>query len=500
MRYYKLLSSEQIKYWDKETMRIQQISSEELMERAGINLYESLIKKFKKKLAKSPVYVFCGVGNNGGDGLVISRLLILAGYDVKTVIVPFSKKFSGDFQSNLKKLENLNADIKFFEKKMILPSSSFVIDAIFGTGLNRPAEGIARESIDFINKIRKKKLVSIDIPSGMYVDKPNEAGDSIVKSDLVLSIELPKRSFYFPENIPYIRKIKLVSIGLEKKVLKKLKTDYYTYKIKLKKDLPRPDNSYKYQFGHACIIAGSYGMFGAGLLASKAALRAGAGLVTAVMPAKAMIPLLDFAPEIMMKPAGKKYINSIPLLPSSITATGIGPGLGLKEETAKSLLDLIEESKQSLILDADALNILSKNKSYFKKLPSKSVLTPHEGELKRLLDKNQWHNTLEKILSARKTAHKYNLIFVLKGPYTVITNGKKIFFNPYANGALAKAGTGDVLTGIITGVQAQLQKPFKSALIGVQMHSKSAAKFNNKKFNKSGLLASDLIENLKKMK
>ncbi len=501
MRYYKLLSSEQLKYWDKETMRIQHISSEELMERAGTNLFYRLIKNNKKYLKKHPVYIFCGIGNNGGDGLVMARLLHLSGYNVKTIIVPFSEKFSPDFKSQLKKLEEAGGSIDFFHKKIRLEKKALVVDAIFGTGINRPAEGLAKKAIKFINKNNKYfKVISIDIPSGMYVDKVNKKQDPIIISDIVLSIELPKRSFYFPENIPYIKKVKLVKIGLDKSILKILKTSYYSYKIQLKKDLTRNDKAYKYTFGHVLIIGGSYGMLGASILSAKACLRAGAGVVTAYSPKCAYIPFQSSAPEIMIATDyKKKYISKIGTLPKKVTAVAIGPGLGLRPKTAKAVLDFIRAQKKSLIIDADALNILSLNRSYIKEIPLKSILTPHEGEFKRLLKGDTWENTMEKIKKAKKFAKKYKIILVLKGPYTIITDGKNVFFNPFANAALAKAGSGDVLTGVITGVYAQTQNSLKSALMGVQMHAMAAKNYNNKKWNKFSLTASDLIKNLKKI-
>ncbi len=500
MHTYKLLSAAQIKEWDQKTMEIQQISSDELMERVGIKLFYALLKNEKKYLKKHPVHIFSGVGNNGGDGLVMARLLYLSGYKVKLTIVPFSKNFSNDFKLNLNKIEDLDIELDFFNKDTAIDSQALVIDAIFGIGLNRPVEGIAKKAIKLINRSKKYKTISIDIPSGMFVDFPNHKKDPIVIADDVYSIELPKRSFFFPENIKYIKDYKLISIGLEKKVLKKLKTRFYSYYIDPKEDLKRKENAYKYKFGHAMIIGGSYGMLGAPLLASKAALRSGAGLVTTILPRCGFIPAQSSIHETMVIPVkNKKYIDMIPEFPASVNAIGIGPGLGTKEKTKKAILEFIANYSHPLLIDADGLNILSQNKKYLKLLPKASILTPHEGEFKRLTGEGKFKNSFEKILYARKLAKKHKLIFVLKGPYTAITDGKKIFFNPFANSALAKAGTGDVLTGIISGVFAQKQKSLVSALIGVQLHAKAAEDFNNKKYNKFSLLASDLIKNLKKI-
>ncbi len=498
MRTYKLLSAAQLKEWDKKTMEIKRISSLELMETAGYKLFKKLLKKEKKNLKKHPIVIFCGVRNNGGDGLVMARLLSQNNFNVKVFIVAFTSSYSIEFEENLKKLKETNIEIISFDKTISIPEDSIVIDAIFGTGLTRPAEKIAKKAIEWINQSKKHKVISIDIPSGLYVDKPNNKEDAIIKSDCVYSIELPKRSFFFPENISYIKSYEIVKIGLATSVLKKLKTSYYTYKIQVKDDLEREERGYKYTFGHTLLIGGSDGMFGAILLASKAALRIGSGLVTAVVPKKALIPAQTFIPELMILTSNhKKHIKSIPKIPISVNSIGIGPGLGRKKETQKIILNFINKYGKPLIIDADAINILALNDA-LNIVPENSILTPHEGEFKRILGgKFTWKNSLEKIKLAKKIAKKHQLVIVLKGPYTIITNGEKVFFNPYVNSALAKAGTGDVLTGMITGIFAQKQNPLFSALIGVQLHTKAAKDFNDKKFNKYSLLASDLIENLK---
>ncbi len=495
MKKQKLLSAQQIKQWDLQTMIIQNISSVDLMERAAKNIFKKLLKYEDLINKKSKILIFCGIGNNGGDGLVLARLFYQAGYNVECVIVPFSTNSSSDFDINLHRVMELDIPIKSFNSNYKIIGKSIIIDAIFGTGLSRPASGIAQEAIKMINASKNKKVIGIDIPSGLFVDKQNNTNDTIVKCDIVYTIELPKLSFFIPDNIKYIPDYKLVKIGLDKKYLKQLNTDKYIYKIKPRKILSRSDSGYKNIFGHACIIAGSYGMFGAGILASKAALRIGAGLVTAFMPKFAYNILQTAIPEVMVKTdVNKKIITKIDLK-KNFDAIGIGPGLGTHQKTQKTVLNFISNQKQPLIIDADALNILSKNPKYLKKIPRKSILTPHIGEFKRLT-KTNWKNDIEKIKLAKLFAKKYSIILVLKGAYTLITDGEKIFINSYANSALATAGSGDVLTGILTGLLAQGKTPLKTALYGVQIHAMASQFFDDEVFNKSSMIASDIIDDL----
>ena len=496
MKTYKLLSAEQFKQWDSQTMKIQNISSIDLMERAATNIFKKILKNEKEILKKHTIDIFCGIGNNGGDGLVLARLFHQKGFDVRCIIVPFSTKTSKDFDTNLHRLMQLPIEIETFTGQTKISKKSIVIDAIFGTGLSRPAAGIAQEAIKLINQSKAQKILSIDIPSGLYVDKPNAKNDLIVKSDCVYTIELPKLSFFYPQNIEYVKDYKIVKIGLEKQVLKKLPTDKFTYKIQPRKVLKRPDNSYKNIFGHALIIGGSLGMIGAAMLSSKAALRIGAGLVSAYIPKCGYIPFQTAVPEIMVKTdKNKKYISKIDLS-NAYQAIGIGPGLGTHKKTQKAVLEFFSNQDFPLVIDADALNILSLNKEFLNKIPKNSILTPHPGEFKRLTGKT-WNNDLEKIQSAKAFANKYQIILVLKGAFTLITNGKKVFINPYANSALATAGSGDVLTGIITGLLTQGFHPFKAAKIGVQLHSQAAEIFDDDIYLKSSMVASDIIKNLK---
>ncbi len=495
MKTYKLLKAEQIKKWDTQTMIIQNITSEALMERAANKIYKKLIKNEKKLLEKYSTFIFCGVGNNGGDGLVLARLLHQSGYDVSCVIVPFSRNTSSDFDKNLHKIMEMDIPVKTFTDKTHIPKNTLIIDAIFGTGLSRPASGIAELAIETINHSKAKKIISIDIPSGLFVDKENDKNDKIIKSDIVYTIELPKLSFFFPSNIKYVPEYKIVKIGLDKSFLKNLQTDKFVYKINVKKTLSRPDDAYKNIFGHALIIAGSYGMVGAGILASKATLRIGAGLVTAFMPECAYIPVQSAVPEVMIvTDKNKKYITKIKLK-NDYDAIGIGPGLGKNPKTQKTVLNFIKNYEKPMLIDADTLNILAENRKYLSKIPENSILTPHLGEFKRLIGK-PWKNDNEKIKLAKSFASKYKTILVLKGAYSIVTDGKNVYINPFANSALATAGSGDVLSGIITGLLAQGFSPLKAALSGVQIHTKASQLFDDDIYNKSSMIASDTIKDL----
>lgn len=493
MMFQKLFTASQIKEIDYQTTITQNISSLELMERAASKLFKQLIPYIAYK---TPIFVFCGTGNNGGDGLVLTRLLFLKNYQVKCFIVGSPEKASNDFSINLKKLKQINFKVEYISTENLpkIPKNSIIIDAIFGTGLTRTVKGIAQKTIQLINQ-SKNIIYSIDLPSGLYADKSNSPKDSIVKSTKVFTFQFPKLSFFFPENIEYVPNYEVVDIGLDTSAISEMHTTYFLITEKIKDLLKkRPVYAHKNTFGHAYIVGGSYGMIGAPLLSSNAALRIGAGLVSNFLPRIGYSISQTFVPEVMSySDVSKKYISKIKV-PKHITAAGIGMGMQTKLKTQKAFKSFLNEIKVPLLLDADALNILSENKKWLSLIPPHTVLTPHEGEFKRLV--GNWKNSFEKWQLLKEFSIKYNCITVLKGPYSVITNGSEIYINPIANSALATAGSGDVLSGIITGLLAQKTAPLKAAILGVYIHAKTAELYV-KKHKSYSMIASDIIELLK---
>ncbi len=493
--FQKLFTATQIKEIDLQSIQKQNIKSEDLMERAATRLFYQIEKRIGQQ---QEVFLFCGTGNNGGDGLVLTRLLAQQDYHTTCIIVPFSKNTSHDFDVNLHKLMQTNAEIQIFddEKMSKLPKNSIIIDAIFGTGLSRPAKGVAQQAIGFINA-SNSFVISVDVPSGLYADKSNNAMDTIVKSDLVYSFEFPKLSFFFPENHDYVKEFKIIKIGLSPSVIKKMPTTYFLVTDKVRKIIIKRDAfAYKNSFGHALLIGGSYGMMGAMLLSTKAALRMGAGLVTAYVPQKGYNILQTANPEVMvLTDPHKKHLTEIEIQ-KDFDAIGIGMGMGTNAKTAKTFLSFLKQQDKPMVVDADALNILSKHKKYLKYLPKQSILTPHIGEFRRLV--GTWQNDTEKLEKLLAFAKTYQVIVILKGAYTTLCDGEFLYINPIANPALATAGSGDVLSGMITGLLAQSYHALEAALLAVYLHAKTADKFVIKHHD-FAMIASDIIEELKKL-
>ncbi len=493
--FQKLFKANQIKEIDRQTILRKKMPSWELMEYAGSQLFEKI---FKHLNTTQQIHIFCGVGNNGGDALVVARLFLSRAIRVKCYKVPFSTKTSPDFALNLKKYKQLNGEIEDFDpdKVGLIDKNDLIIDGIFGTGLSRPAEGIAQKAIQFINQT-KAKIISIDVPSGLYADKSNKPQDSIIKANLVYTFQFPKISFFFPENSEYVPKFNVIDIGLDKEVIEQMPTNYFLITNQIKKLLkPRSKFSYKNDYGHALIIGGSYGMFGAAILASKAALRIGAGLVSNFIPKKAYNISQTFIPEVMsMTDEKKNYLTKIKVS-EKITAIGIGMGMGQHHKTQKALKKLLKTANKPLLLDADAINSLALHPKWMKYLPANSILTPHPGEFRRLT--GTWQNDTEKLEKLKKLAGKHQLIMVLKGAYTFISDGQNYYINPIANPALATAGSGDVLSGMITGLLAQKHTPLNAALLGVYLHGLTAENYT-KKYNNFSMIASDIINELKSL-
>jgi NAD(P)H-hydrate epimerase len=490
--FQKLFTAQQIKEIDNQTIIKQNISSEQLMERAANRLFQEM-KPFLPK--EKNIYIFCGKGNNGGDGLVLARLLYLNNYSVTCFSVPFSPKASPDYQANLSKLKQINFSVEKFhpERPVNINRHDIIIDAIFGTGLSRPATGIAREAINFINQ-SGATVFSIDVPSGLFVDTSNDKNDSIVRSNIVFSFQFPKISFFYPENKKYVQKYKIVDIGLETEVMESMPTNYYVITGQINRFLKkRNQTAHKYQFGKALIIGGSKSMTGAPIMASKAALRTGAGLVANCIPECGYHLSQIYVPEIITYTCGKNYIDKI-RINRNFDAIAVGMGLGTRTKTQKAFKKFIKSQQKPVIIDADALNILSLHPKWLKFIPSNSILTPHTGEFERLA--GTWKNDSEKLKKQKDFARKHKVILVLKGAYTGISDGENIYFNPVANSALATAGSGDVLTGIITGLLAQNYAPLKAAVTGVYLHSQSAENYV-KKYADFSMIATDIIDELK---
>lgn len=491
----KLFSKEQIYEGDKLTTERQKISSTDLMERAGTQIFNWMHMRMQG--AQVPIHVFCGIGNNGGDGLVLARHLVTHGYNVITYIVNCSDKRTKDFLINYDRIKNVTKDWP----KMLSCSSDFseieigvddiIVDAVFGIGLNRsPNEWVQQ----LFQKFRASKAftLAIDIPSGVYTDKTVEDENAVVHASYTLSFQSPKLIFFLPDTAKYTVQWEVLDIGIDRDYLMQTETEVELISklevLPLYK--PRQKFSHKGDFGHVMILGGSYGKIGAVNLASRAALSSGAGLVTAYIPKCGYHSLQASIPEVMViSDVNETAISNI-TFDIEPTVIGVGVGLGTSVETAKTFESFLKKNKAPLVIDADALNLLSKKKALLKLLPKQTILTPHPKELERLVGK--WSNDFEKLKKVKAFSKKYNVIVLVKGANSITVYQDKLYINTTGNPGMATAGSGDVLTGIISGLVAQGYEHLTATIFGVYLHGKSAD-ISLEDYGYQSLIASHII-------
>jgi len=492
----KILSKEQIYQGDKITIEKQNISSADLMERAGIQIFNWLHKRIQG--AQVPIRVFCGIGNNGGDGLVLARHLITHGYNVLTYVVNCSDKRSKDFLINYDKIKNVTHDwpllLSCKEEFPTIDKDDIIVDAVFGIGLNRPADDWVKALFQHFNT-SKAFTVSIDMPSGLYTDKIPEDENAVVWSDYTLSFVSPKLVFFLPETAKFVTQWSVLDISIDEEYLSEIETEVEfieKYEV-LSIYKPRDKFSHKGHFGHSLIIGGSYGKIGAVTLTSRAALSTGAGLITAYIPKCGYTILQASFPEAMViTDKNEDYISKIDFNIKP-TVIGIGVGLGTHTKTIDAFEVFLKQNKMPLVIDADGLNILSKKKSLLKHLPKNTVLTPHPKELERLIGK--WKDDFDKLNKVKTFSKKHKVIVVIKGANTITVFKDKLYINSTGNPGMATAGSGDVLTGIITGLISQKYTSLEATIFGVYLHGKAADIIVEDIGNES-LISSHIIEYL----
>lgn len=490
----KILSSEQVRAADQYTIENEPIASIDLMERAATTFCEWFIENFENQ---NTVHIFCGQGNNGGDGLVIARLLLKNGYSVQTSILKLKEKGSPDFEENLKRLKKVKKhQPQIIEKKKDIPKgieANIIIDALFGSGLDRPLKGLPAQLIKQLNQENTLK-VAVDIPSGLKADENSEG--VIFMANYTFCFERPKQAFFLAQNVDYVGYWSFRSIGLSEAFIDTLSSNNQLITFKEASLLLRGRSkfSHKGTYGHTMIIGGSHGKSGAVILATKACMRVGAGLCTAHIPSYATTALHASVPEAMLNIDAHKYLVSKVEIPEKVNVLGIGPGMGQGVITEAALKGLIETTSLPSVWDADALNLLAKNPAYLKKLRAKSILTPHPKEFERLFGKTK--NNWEQIELLRKKAKQLKLIIVLKGAHTAIAlPDGNIWWNNTGNPGMATGGSGDVLTGIIAGLLAQNYSSEQAAILGVYLHG-LAGDLALKKLHPNFILASDIIQYL----
>lgn len=489
----KIFTVENIRLADLYTIQNEPVSSVQLMERASSLCAEWIFSNCKHH---TKFAIFCGNGNNGGDGFAIARMLYLKGFDIEVFINKEQLKFSDEALINYKRLKDISGiSLRDFNETLRynFDEKTVFIDALFGTGLSRKPEGIFKKVIEVLNSKNNPKI-SIDIPSGLFTDQINDKISTIFKADYTLTFQFWKKAFLHPETGSFAGKVIVLDINLAQEFIENTPTADFVIddEVILNIFKVRQDFAHKGTYGKSIIVGGSYGKIGAVVLATRSALKTGSGLTFVLAPNCGYEILQTSVPEAMFIDGGEKNIRQIK--DQENTVFGIGPGLGTEKETEKALLEFLKNYQSPLILDADALNIISKNKDYLELIPKKSIITPHPKEFERLFGKTE--NSFERLDLAKTKAKELNIYIVLKDHHTqVITPEGTVFYNITGNSGLAKGGSGDVLTGIITSLLAQKYTEEEATILGVWLHGK-AADFAAEKYSKEAMQPTDVIDEI----
>lgn len=495
----KIFATHQIKELDAYTISHEPIESIDLMERAAEALVETITGRWEEK--DTPFVLFAGPGNNGGDALAVARLLSQRGYEkVKAYLFNPLDKLSDDCRTNMERLmECTEVDFYIVSKQFTPPALTadhVVVDGLFGSGLNKPLTGGFATVVRYINS-SSATVVSIDMPSGlMGEDNTFNDKSTIIRADLTLSLQLPKLAFFFAENAEYVGEWELIDIGLSEEGMDEIVTPWQTQEYEDMSGLMKPRNRFAHKgtFGKALLIAGSQGMAGASILAARACLRSGVGLLKIHLPfcnnqiVQSTVPeaitLIDFGETCF-----SEWEES-----EGMQAVAVGPGLGKSKKTEEALMDQIEHTTCPMVLDADALNLLAAHRSRIGQLPKNSILTPHPGELDRLVGECQ--NGYERWMKAVELARTAKVHIVLKGAYSaIIAPDGRCWFNTTGNSGMATAGSGDVLTGILLALLAQGYDTLTAARLGVFVHG-LAGDLAAKRVGEIGMTAGSLVEYL----
>lgn len=492
----KVFSASQIQACDTYTIHASKISSYDLMERAAGKCVAWIVDKMP---ADAVFVVLCGSGNNGGDGLAITRMLHRQGYNTKAFLLRLGSELTDDCRKNFERLNNIdNSLVEILAPESLIdtmPENVIVIDALLGTGLNRPTQGWVAEFIEHINEL-PNQVISIDIPSGMPADNIPSEDSVIMEATYTLSFQFYKRAFLHPETGVYAGTLQILDIGLSPTFTSSTHTSYNILDLSEVQNIfkTRQRFTHKGDYGTAYIVAGCKGMMGAAVLATKAAVHSGAGKVKASVPECGYDIMQIAVPEAMCNTSGETNLSRVKEWEN--TTVGIGPGLGQSDATARAFADFITSCKLPVVVDADGLNLLAKDDDLLHRLPAGSILTPHAKEFTTLFGKTK--HSMQMLELARTQSMKYNIYIVLKGHNTIIVSPEgECWYNMTGNAGMATGGSGDVLTGIITGLKAQGYSSFDAAKLGVYVHG-LAGDFAAAKWSQQTLAASDIIGRLGK--
>ena len=495
----KIFTATQIHELDKYTIANEPIKSIDLMERAALAVVRTITERWTKE---TRTIVFAGPGNNGGDALAVARLLIDRGYDVETFLFNISGSLSADCAENkrrlLEKKNNKLTEVTLEFDPPKLNKDTLVIDGLFGSGINKPLAGGFASLVKYINSA-SAQVVSIDVPSGLMTEGNSyNIRANIIHATLTLTFQQPKLSFFFAENQPNVGELKVLDIGIHPTGIEKTDSqftlvdkDYVSSLLK-----PRSPFAHKGSMGHALIVAGSYGMAGAAILCTRACLRAGAGKVTIHTPKRNIAILQSSVPEAVLQIDREETIFSETIPTEEFQALGIGPGIGSHEQTCIATITQLRRAQCPVVADADVINILASHKPWLQQLPKGMILTPHVKELERLL--GQSIDSYERMTKALQLAEQIQGYVILKGHYTAICMPDgHVAFNSTGNAGMATAGSGDVLTGIITALLARGYKQREACILGVYLHG-LAGDLAAEELGEESLIASDIINYLPK--
>ena len=487
------------------TMDTEPISSNDLMERAAATLTDRLMKDVRISEVEQ-VLVFCGPGNNGGDGLVIARLLALCHRPVTVVTACFAGVTTPDFDINYQRVQQMmqeypNLQCVTFEEYRNHPTpAEFVvaIDALFGIGLSRPLSGEYADVVDFINA-QHHYVVSVDVPSGLFIDRHTPQEAHCIHAHRTYTFQWQKWAFLLPETAAFVGTVSILDIGLRPVHDSFGRSGEYLTQDTVGRWLIPPHKfDHKGSNGHGLLVAGSRNMPGAAILAATAALRSGIGKVTVHTTANVAAALPITLPEAILDIDINEncvsccHWEEIP----GLNAVAIGPGIGQMPQSAALLRDLLSDIHSPVIFDADALNLLAKNKTLLAYLPENSILTPHFKEFERLAGTSE--NDFDRIERVKAFAQKHTVIVILKGANSVIAMPDgKVFVNSTGNPGMATAGSGDVLTGVLLAFLAKGYAPQLAAILATFLHGLAGDCALETESHES-LMASDIAKNLGK--
>ncbi|MEA4935934.1 MAG: NAD(P)H-hydrate dehydratase [Paludibacter sp.] len=494
----KIFTTSQIRQLDQYTIDHEPIASIDLMERAADALFEAIKKLYP--LTNTVFCVMAGPGNNGGDALALARKLFEAGYPVNVYLYRVNKLSSDCEINKLRLLETYPGIFTEYTDRFVSPEIvgyTVIVDGLFGSGLNRPLSGIFAEAVEFINKANKI-VIAIDVPSGLYGDGCHLLTEPTVKAKYTFTFQFPKIAFFFAENDSFIGQWSALDIHLHPEGIKTVPSGYSYLDVDDIRQIykKRQKFSHKGSFGHLALLAGSKGMAGASILAAKAALRSGVGLLTLHGPEGNRCILQTISPEVIYEADHHPDCISEFYHADKYDALAIGPGIGIRTATVDMLRELFRHLKEPCVLDADALNIIASEKKMLNSVPAGSILTPHPKEFERLTGERG--NSYLQMKKALEISAQYKIYIVLKGAYSkIITPEGNVLFNSTGNPGMATAGSGDVLTGILGALLAQGYSPENAVKLGVFLHG-LAADLALKNESEESLMAGDIVAGLGK--